>query len=123
MTIDRTDPYGVLGLSANATQRQVRRAYRALMRQYHPDTRPVRGPTHSAAADEALQQVITAYAMLHDPAPQGGSAQHPDVRLPTSRPIRTPPVPTSFARTGADQAPIRVGPVRWHGSPGPRAAP
>jgi|SRR5690242_3751878 len=122
MTIDRTDPYGVLGLSANATQRQVRRAYRALLRQYHPDTRPVRGPAHGTSADEALQQVIAAYAMLHDPARQGDSAQHPGVR-PTTSPTRTPPVPTSFARTGADQPPIHVGPVRWHGFPRPRPAP
>ena len=122
MTIDRTDPYGVLGLSANATQRQVRRAYRALLRQYHPDTRPVRGPTHSVAADEALQQIIGAYSMLHEPARQGGSDQQPGVR-PTTSDIRTPLVPTSFARTGAGEPPIRVGPVRWHGSPRPRAAP
>ena len=122
MTIDRTDPYGVLGLSANATQRQVRRAYRALLRQYHPDTRPVRGPAHGTVADEALQQVIAAYEMLQDPAPQSGSAEHPGVR-PSTTPIRTAPVPTQFARTGADQPPIRVGPVRWHRSPRPRAAP
>ena len=33
------DLYAVLGVPPSATQEQVRRAYRALMRLHHPDTR------------------------------------------------------------------------------------
>ena len=32
-----TDPYKVLGVSPNATEEQIKDAYRALARKYHPD--------------------------------------------------------------------------------------
>ena len=32
-----TDPYSVLGVSKNATEEEVKTAYRELARKYHPD--------------------------------------------------------------------------------------
>jgi Ca-activated chloride channel family protein len=55
------DYYAVLGLSESATEEQIRKAYRALARKYHPDTR---------AADTAtalFHEVQVAYAILSDP--------------------------------------------------------
>ena len=33
----RVDPYAVLGLERNADEREIKRAYRKLMSQHHPD--------------------------------------------------------------------------------------
>ena len=113
MTVDRTDPYAVLGLSPNATQGQIRRAYRTLLRQNHPDTRAVGDSTDKVASDATLQQVIAAYAILSDPARQAG---HDHTGPPkTSTPTRIRPG-TPFPRNAPDQPPIQAGPVRWHGS-------
>ncbi|MBX3403898.1 MAG: DnaJ domain-containing protein [Phycisphaeraceae bacterium] len=53
--------YQTLGVSRNASAEEVRRAYRALAKQHHPDT----GPAGSSAAFAA---VATAYEVLSDPA-------------------------------------------------------
>lgn len=55
------DPYAVLGLSRGASQDEVRRAYRKLARQYHPDVRP-----GDKAAEERFKQVTAANEVLGD---------------------------------------------------------
>ena len=64
------DLYAILGVDPAATAEQITHAYRALLRQHHPDTRPGTPDTHddAPAEDARLQQVIHAYAILHDPA-------------------------------------------------------
>jgi curved DNA-binding protein CbpA len=114
MTVDRTDPYAALGLTPHATQGQIRRAYRTLLRQNHPDTRVRGDPADNAASDTTLQQVIAAYAILGDPACRAGH-DHPTGPHQTSIPIRIRPG-MPFARSAPDQPPIQAGPVRWHGS-------
>jgi len=124
MTVDRTDPYAALRLTPNATQSQIRHAYRTLLRQHHPDTR-VRGgdptdndptdndPTDNAASDTTLQQVIAAYAILGDPALRAAhdhATRPPQASTPTR--VRTG---MPFPRSAPDQPPIQAGPVRWHG--------
>lgn len=56
------DLYGVLGLSSRATQADIRRAFRALARRYHPD---VNGgdPT----AERVFKRIVRAYEVLGDP--------------------------------------------------------
>jgi curved DNA-binding protein CbpA len=114
--IEPTDPYAVLGLTPQATQEQIRRAYRALLRQNHPDTRPPGEPAGNATSNSTLQEVIAAYAILGDPA-RRTSYHH---RTSThSTPTRTPTMmrrAAPFPENGRDQPPIQAGPVRWHGS-------
>lgn len=114
MTGDRSDPYAVLGLSARATQEEIRRAYRRLVRQHHPDTRSHDVPSDDAASGITLQRVISAYAVLGDPARR---ARYDHLTAPhrASTPIRTHPALRS-PPAPLHQPPIQAGPVRWHRS-------
>ena len=50
-----TDPYEVLGLKRGASDEEIKRAYRALSRKYHPDAN-VNNPD-AAGAEEKFKQV------------------------------------------------------------------
>ncbi|MGZ4628020.1 J domain-containing protein [Oryzihumus sp.] len=117
MRLNGSDPYTILGVARNATEEQIRRAYRTLMRQNHPDTRPSGDPTLGAASNTTLEKAIAAYAILGDPASRDEydhrtSAQHPRA-APWGDPGRWggPGMRSSGA---PDQPPIQAGPVRWH---------
>lgn len=55
------DHYGVLGVSRDATQDEIKRAYRQLARELHPDTNP------DPSASERFKDVTHAYQVLSDP--------------------------------------------------------
>jgi molecular chaperone DnaJ len=56
-----TDYYGVLGLAPGATDNDIKKAYRRLARDLHPDVNPEPG------AKERFQEVSRAYQALSDP--------------------------------------------------------
>src|SRR3954471_6936370 len=56
-----TDYYAVLGLARGATDNEIKRAYRRLARDLHPDVNPEPG------AKERFQEVNRAYQALTDP--------------------------------------------------------
>src|SRR3954464_12367119 len=56
-----TDYYAVLGLARGATDNDIKRAYRRLARDLHPDVNP------DAEAKERFQEVNRAYQALPDP--------------------------------------------------------
>ncbi len=56
-----TDYYGVLGVGRGATDDQLKKAYRKLARQLHPDVNP------DPAAQEQFKHVTAAYEVLSDP--------------------------------------------------------
>ena len=53
--------YDTLGVSKNASADEIKKAYRKLARQYHPDT-----TQGDKAAEEKFKQVQTAYDVLSD---------------------------------------------------------
>ena len=114
MTIDhRTSLYAVLGLTPQATQQQIRRAYRSLLRQNHPDTKPTGEPADDSASAITLQQVIAAYSVLGDPVRRVDYDRHATRHVRSSTPVR----PLRRFTVGEPQQPaIQAGPVLWRRS-------
>lgn len=56
------DYYGILGVSPKASYDEIRRAYRRLAKQYHPDLNP-----YDPYANEKFKEINEAYEVLSDP--------------------------------------------------------
>ena len=65
-----TDPYQVLGVPRNASDDEIKKAYRALSRKYHPDAN-VNNP-NKEQAEEKFKQVQQAYDQIMKEKQQGG---------------------------------------------------
>ena len=71
------DYYRVLGVSRDATTLEIRRAYRRLARQHHPDRNP------QPDGPERFRTLAEAYAILNDPARR---ARYDHTTQPPARP-------------------------------------
>ena len=56
------DPYKVLGVSPDASDEEIKKAYRRLAKQYHPDVNP-----GDEAAARKMQQINAAYEQIKNP--------------------------------------------------------
>ncbi len=56
------DLYKLLGLSRNASEEEIRKAHRKLVRKYHPDTNP-----DDPQAGERFKEIQRAYEVLSNP--------------------------------------------------------
>ena len=71
------DPYKVLGVSPDASDEEIKQAYRRLAKKYHPDLNP-----GDEAAAKKMQQINAAYEQIKNPekassGPQGGYGYDP----------------------------------------------
>jgi curved DNA-binding protein CbpA len=56
------DPYRVLGVSRGASEDEIRKSYRRLVREHHPDANP-----GDSGAEERFKEIQHAYEILSDP--------------------------------------------------------
>lgn len=64
-----SDPYKVLGIDRNASDDEVKKAYRNLARKYHPDRNP-----GNQAAEDMFKVVTEAYEQIMDERKNGGNS-------------------------------------------------
>lgn len=68
------DPYKVLGVSRDATDEEVKKAYRELARKYHPDNYV--GNPLADLVEEKMKEVNEAYDTIQKERAAGGSSQN-----------------------------------------------
>lgn len=57
------DPYEVLGVDRNASEEEIKKAYRALAKKYHPDANP-----NNPEAAEKMKEINAAYDQIQNPS-------------------------------------------------------
>jgi hypothetical protein len=94
--------YQTLGVAETATQEEVKKAYRQLARQFHPDV------TQTDEAEKLFKEVNRAYDVLSDPLKRADldAALHPAEETPPSDTSQSQAAPTeetgsSFSRVSA----------------------
>ncbi|MHC6594150.1 J domain-containing protein [Arthrobacter sp. C152] len=113
---DTDDYYSILGVGADATQQEIARAYRALMRSYHPDMDggpdQANGPGHPPGQEDELLRIMQAFNVLRDPKRRAAYDRTLTSSAPTIIPVRH-----VRGSNGAPGPAIRVTPVRWESGP------
>lgn len=110
------DLYDVLGVPGTASEAEIRRAFWALAKRYHPDVNP---GSHDAA--RRFVEVGNAAETLLDPRRRArydaSRTSDAAARPPRTAPKQPPPAPAQAARTPRQAAPEpvsqRPGDVRW----------
>jgi DnaJ-class molecular chaperone len=97
------DPYEILGVGRNATPEEIKKAYRRLAKQYHPDRNP-----NDKTAEQRFKEVHAAYEVLGDLERRaqydrfGAGGPAPDVRAWSSGPggVHFEDIPFDFGSLG-----------------------
>lgn len=69
------DPYSVLGVNQNASDEEIKKAYRELARKYHPDN--YQNNPLADLAEEKMKEINEAYDIITKQRAGGGSYQQP----------------------------------------------
>ena len=59
---DKEDYYAILGIKKNATEAEIKKAYRKLALKWHPD----KNPNNREEAEEKFKKINEAYSVLSD---------------------------------------------------------
>lgn len=108
------DPYQILGVSRDASEDEIRQAYRRLAKKYHPDLNP-----GDAQAAQKMNEINEAYDLLKNPQAyrqqqaQQRAQQQARQAYQNGRRIRAIITPSiRSASTGARAAAMRTPPIR-----------
>ena len=102
--------YETLGISVNASQAEIARAYRRLARKIHPDRQPVE---RKAWAEEQMKRLNEAYAALGDTEARARYDATVGLRH-SPPPFRSTPSPNeSSADSSSDQTSVQTRFSRW----------
>ena len=102
-----SDPYKVLGVSPDASDEEIKKAYRDLTKKYHPDLNP--GDEHAA---QMMNEINTAYDQI-----KTGQRRRPRAREDISiRRISSMPIPLTRAPGEAGTAAGRTHSSRQNGT-------
>ncbi|HWQ59146.1 MAG TPA: DnaJ domain-containing protein [Clostridia bacterium] len=96
------DPYKVLGVSRDASQEEIRAAYLALVKRYHPDK--YQDPSLKSLADERLKEINEAYDLITKrsaASANGGSTGYSDAGYSGQGGSYSGPNAADFARVRA----------------------
>jgi DnaJ-class molecular chaperone len=133
--VDGPDHYAALQVDPSASQQEIARAYRALMRNLHPDVEggslggATAGQSGEARNNEArnhearntdLLRIMQAFAVLRDPGRRAAYDQSRAGPQAVSRPQAGPQIiPVRHVRSQDSQPgpTIRITPVRWESGP------
>ena len=61
------DPYSILGVAHNASDEEIKKAYRRLVKKYHPDV------NKNPGAEEKFKEIQNAYDTIMDAKKRGDS--------------------------------------------------
>jgi molecular chaperone DnaJ len=64
----KRDYYDVLGVAKNASEEEIKKAYRKLAMKYHPDRNQDKDPASAKEAEAKFKEVKAAYEILSDPS-------------------------------------------------------
>ena len=81
-TAPEQDLYAVLGVSRTASPEEIKKAFRRLVRQWHPDV------NHSPEAEEHFKEIAIAYEVLSDPEDRATYDRYGTVGVPTFDPSK-----------------------------------
>ena len=96
------DPYEVLGVNRDASDEDIKKAYRKLAKQYHPDVNP-----GDKTAEEKMKEINAAYdAIKNGTANQYGAREAPQGRAVTAAMVMVvTPVTAAMAKAAGRPTP------------------